>query len=344
MENILKQLTDIKARLSRTEKMEFSTLASLHAGGSLPSPVFTRLSVVSGVPNPTSDYTAQTAVYVMPCGGGDTYPQWNGAAFYPQKFSELSVALNSSHHLLNSVYDVYIFHDAGTVRAGTGVAWSTATSRGVGAGTAELETANGVDVNKNSITIRNGSDSYTVAARHATLIGTIMPSANGQVEWSATNRGLWNAYNQMPASFITCPGYTDNNGANTYTVTSTVYAEPLSGVGTRVKFVLGKPQTCEAKAYVHGASGTGGSFSFAVGFDTTTNPSIAGWLTGSTTTNNSASISDNNKGVPLGIGAHYVAFLMLRTLTNVPAIYSDSGRYGATKDVYLSFMSANVML
>jgi len=69
---------------------------------------------------------------------GDTYPQWDGTKFAPQTFAELTLTLNAAH-TSGSVYDVYQWLDTGTVRLVTSPAWASATSRGTGAATAEVE-------------------------------------------------------------------------------------------------------------------------------------------------------------------------------------------------------------
>jgi hypothetical protein len=160
------------------------------------SPAFVRCSVVNGDANPVLDYMAQTKIYAFPFGGGNTYPQWDGSAFVAQVFAALELALNAAH-TSGSNYDKYLWNDGGTVRVVSGPAWVSSTSRGSGAGTAETEIVNGVNVNKVAMTVRNGGTTYTMPARYGTLIGTFMASANGETESSKKKRLLTNRYNKI---------------------------------------------------------------------------------------------------------------------------------------------------
>jgi hypothetical protein len=186
-----------------------NTVLHSHISG-VPYPSFTRLSVLSGDPNPATSLAAQTSVFVSPR-YGDTYPQWTGTAFVPTTFSELVLYLQAQH-TSGSLYDLYLWKDGASIRFVSGAAWSSATSRGTGAGTAETETLYGVQINKVSMTVRDANNTtYTMPARYGTLVGTMEMSANGQINWIPAHRCLWNKYNQLPAALFTCPGYVDDN-------------------------------------------------------------------------------------------------------------------------------------
>lgn len=165
------------------------------------------LTLTSGTPVIASDVSAGTAVYYTPF-VGNGIPIWNGSAFEMEPFSELTLTLSASH-LASSIYDVFVFFDDnGDMRIGTGPAWNVVTagggSRGAGAGTTELERANGIWANKVSITARNGSTTYTVAPRYGAFVGSLfMDGTNGQItchrSWGASRKwGVSNAYNRQP--------------------------------------------------------------------------------------------------------------------------------------------------
>lgn len=153
---------------------------------------------------PAADVAAATAVYYRP-DTGNLVPIPNGTSFAVREFAELTLSLVASH-AANTILDVFAFDDAGTIRIGTGPAWTTATAgsgaRGLGAGTTELEKLKGLPVNKVAATMRNGSTTYSVAAKCGLYLGSIqMDGTNGQVTCHVSygqsrKWGVWNAYNK----------------------------------------------------------------------------------------------------------------------------------------------------
>jgi hypothetical protein len=168
---------------------------------------FTRISVSETDPNPPEYYhddhvsimQEYTSVYVHPY-NGNTYPQWNGSKFEPVEFSLLPLFFSVSINL-DGVYDVFLWQDSETVRAVFGTKWTTDTERGTGLGTTELETLNGVSVNKNSMTVNSGTYSYTLPARMGTFIGTVA-ATDGGARWDLHAKNVWNKYNKLPQSVV----------------------------------------------------------------------------------------------------------------------------------------------
>jgi hypothetical protein len=296
-------------------------------------PCYTRVSVDPTTPNPTTDYSAQTSFSVIPYGGGNTYSQWNGTAFVAQVFAALAFAMNAAH-LSGILYDIYLWLDSGTVRVVTGPAWATSTSRGTGAGTAEIETLYGVDVNKVQMTVRNGASTYTMPARMGTLIGTICPSANGQFNWSKTDRGLTNHYNQLFTSIHTCPGYVNDDAQTTWSITTgNVYAQANGGSGSDVKFVLSRPQTINIVAQA--ALSVAAYALFGVGYDTTTSIEQVAWIF-----NAWHSVTCPSKATA-SIGRH-TASLLVRASAAVTFI-ADNLRLGSTRDNEMTFLDGTIL-
>lgn len=164
-----------------------------------------RLTLTSGTPVLSGDVTAATAVYYTPY-IGNQIPIPNGTTFIGNNFTELTLTLNNVNYVANTIYDVFVFLNSGTVTIGTGPAWSTSTAgsgaRGTGAGTTELTRLNGMYTNNVSITARNNATTYSVSAKSATYVGSIfLDGTNGQISChfsTGQNRkfGLWNAYNR----------------------------------------------------------------------------------------------------------------------------------------------------
>ena len=165
-----------------------------------------RLTPTTATPIIAAGVTAGTSVYYTPY-IGNLIPLYDGTQFNATVFAELTLSLVASH-LASQIYDVWVWSESGTVTIGTGPAWTTATagscSRGTGAGTTELVRTKGLWTNANSLTTRNGSTTYTVAATKATYVGSIfMDGTNGQISCliaygQSRKFGIWNAYNRAP--------------------------------------------------------------------------------------------------------------------------------------------------
>ncbi len=191
--------TPIQTGREQRIDLNFTELYGL-VGGIIPQ---ARLTLTTAVPVTTTDVTGATTIYATPY-GGNHIPVYDGSVINPRTLSaDLSLALDSNsghtgYHQSGKNFDLFAINDSGTNRLGTGPAWSSSTTRGTGAGTTELETFNGLLVNKNTATIRFGSSSgntVSVAARQATFLGSFRAIANGQAEDSKLNRLLSNAYN-----------------------------------------------------------------------------------------------------------------------------------------------------
>lgn len=172
-------------------------LRALFSGVALSAAPAGRLTLSTGVPITTSDVTAATTVYFTPY-KGSKIALWNGTywALYP--FSELSQLTTDTTKspaavAANKNYDVYVWNDAGTLRATRGPAWTTDTSRGTGAGTAEQTTQDGRIVNKQAIT--NGP-----GAKLGLYVGTIRSDGSSQINDSQAKRHVWNEYNYTERS------------------------------------------------------------------------------------------------------------------------------------------------
>lgn len=155
------------------------------------------LTLVSGTPVIVSDQSAVSTVYYTP-DKGNLIPVGTDV----REFSELSLAL-AAQHLASTIYDIFVFDDNGTLRLGTGPAWSNSAA-GAGARSAALSRYRGLLTNDAEITVRNGANTYTVAANQGTYVGSIfMDGTNGQVTChrsfgQSRKWGLWNAYNRRP--------------------------------------------------------------------------------------------------------------------------------------------------
>ena len=170
-----------------------------------------RLTLTSGTPVLNVDTTAATSVFYTPFVGDKCPISTDGVTFKMRQFSELTLAL-VANHLASTIYDVFLFDNSGTITMGTGPAWNNSGagtgSRGTGAGTTELQRVHGLWTNKNSMTARNGSTTYTVAANEGLYLGSIsIDGTAGQVSCyvsygQSRKWGVWNAYNRQPITLL----------------------------------------------------------------------------------------------------------------------------------------------
>lgn len=225
-----------------------------------------RLTLTSGVAVTESDVTSATAVYFTPCNGNE-HSIHDGSRWVRRRFSELTLTLNNPNHAANTNYDVFIYWDAtaGTLKIGTGPAWSSDTSRGTGAATTEVELLDGSLVNAEEITLRNGGTTTVIAAGLAKLVGTIRTIGTaGQTEDSITKRFVSNVYNAMPRSMKVM------EAASGWAYATAAYRYMNNSSANRIDFVSavpGRQVTAEAKGAVLGSGATLRTVVFSIGLD-----------------------------------------------------------------------------
>ena len=162
------------------------------------------LTPVSATPVIVGDSTSATSIYYA-LDQGNLVPIYNGTSMVPTEFAELTLTL-ASQHALSTIYDVFVFLNSGVVTLATGPAWSNsgaaAGDRGSGAGTTQVARVKGLFTNAVSMTARNGSTTYTIAANRGTYVGSIfIDGTAGQVTChrsygQSRKWGIWNAYNR----------------------------------------------------------------------------------------------------------------------------------------------------
>lgn len=169
-----------------------------------------RLTLTTLVPVLTSDVTAAATVYYTPY-KSNLIALYDGVSWVLKAFAEMSQALTDTTKspaatVASNPYDVFVWNDAGTMRATRGPSWlagavgGSTTTRGTGVGSTELELFNGVMVNKNAIT--NGP-----AARRGVFVGSFITNSGNAVDWvlnpiaalggGNARVGLWNNYNRI---------------------------------------------------------------------------------------------------------------------------------------------------
>ncbi|TYL87789.1 hypothetical protein [Bradyrhizobium cytisi] len=263
-----------------------------------------RLTLASAAPVMTTSVAGATSVvytnYV-----GNLVPIYDGTNFVPTAFSEVSQATSDATKsptavAPNSVYDLFVWNDGGTIRCTRGPAWTNSTTRS--AGTA-LTSVNGMLVNNASIT--NGP-----AANRGTYVGTIASNGSSTIDYvfgsgasggSAAFLGVWNAYNRVSTQTAV------NDTGTTYNYGSATIRLQRASAGMEISFVRGLNEDAIQVNYgTLAAPGTAAQVFLGIGLDTTSS------FTSQTATSNlvgsAVSTSTGYSTLP-GIGLHFVAAL-----------------------------------
>lgn len=153
-----------------------------------------RLTLSTGTPVTTTNVIGVGNVLYTPY-ITDRIQLYNGTNWATFQFTELSQSLTDTTKspaasVANSIYDVFVWSDSGTMRATRGPLWTSLTARGTGAGTTELELFQGRLVNKVAIT--NGP-----AARRGHYVGTIGTDSGNIINDADNQRLCWNNYNRV---------------------------------------------------------------------------------------------------------------------------------------------------
>ncbi|MAM95673.1 hypothetical protein [Parvibaculum sp.] len=200
-----------------------------------------RLTLASGVPVMATDVAGATTIYYTPY-LGNRVPLYDGTGFVMTAIDELSQTLadttkSPAAAAANTNYDLFLWSDGGTPRLSRGPAWSSATARGTGAGTSELERVAGLLLNK--FAIANGP-----AAQRGTYVGTIRTNATPAVPFTiapaaasgGTNNQLycWNAYNRRSVVALCRDVVTES-----WNYTTAVWRASRGSAANRVSFIAG---------------------------------------------------------------------------------------------------------
>ena len=265
-----------------------------------------RLSIESGVPVSTSDQTGKTTVYYEAYIHGRV-PVWNGVNWSDIQAFGLSQALSNNTTspaatTANNVYDLFVWDNGGTPTLSRGPAWSSATSRGTGAGTTELERVQGVYLNKVAIT--NGP-----AANRGTYVGTIATDASNQLNMmfapaaaaggTANRLDVWNMYNRVNVASLV------RDSTDTWDYGTATWRAANNSNNNRVTFVCGLNEDIVDAEYMANVS-TNSSRSTYVGVCLDATNTFTG-LPGSLNVNNNdpQPISARWAGYP-GLGRHFI--------------------------------------
>jgi hypothetical protein len=214
----------------------------------------------------------------------------------------------------NSVYDVFVWSDSGTMRATRGPLWSSDTSRGTGAGTTELERVGGIYLNKVDIT--NGP-----AANRGTYVGTIRSDGSAQINDTVLLRYVWNAYHAVKRPMRAV------DATNTWNYSTATWRQANAAATNQISYVVGlSNDAVEAKVVGHAVNSgaTVRGVSVGIGVDSTSANTAS--LTGRVQVDNTATVMAiaSYAGYP-GIGKHTLAWLEKGNGTDTQTWSGDGG-------------------
>lgn len=279
-----------------------------------------RLTLTSGTPVTTGDVTGATTVYATPY-NGDSVELYDGTDWQVYKFTELSqetsdTAKSPAAVANNSNYDIFVWNDAGTLRATRGPLWTSDTARGTGAGTTELELFEGRYVNK--VAISNGP-----AARKGLYVGTIRSDGSAQINDSLAKRHVWNTYNRRvrPMSVY--------EATNSWSYNSTTVRQANASAANQLDMVRGLDEdSVSAEISVTWGNDQAANavpYGCFVGLDSTTARAATSRATiqGNYLAGGTQQITAGYAGLP-GLGRRYLAWLESASGTGTYTVYGDN--------------------
>jgi hypothetical protein len=241
-----------------------------------------RCTLQTGVPVMTTSATSATTTYYTPYPGSPAANRvviWNGTKLVNWVFAELSNVTTATATgsagpaavAANSVYDLYVWACTSTSLCLTrSPAWTSGTSRGTGAGTAELDCTTVPGICTNKVAITNGP-----AANRGTFVCTEASDAGSTIDWQygglAANWGqaihnLWNMYNRvLVGGFL-------GDTTNSWTYQSATIRASNGNATARVTAVFGRDEditVITGLMRAQAATNTTNAI-FGIGLDTTT--------------------------------------------------------------------------
>ena len=256
-----------------------------------------RLSAITGNAAPSADVSGAT-LYLVPFKSGDIWvPDSGGTWVLRSNTAELSLSLAGTGA---SVYDVFVWDNAGTLTLKLSTAWTNDTTRANA-----LTTLNGVKV--------NGSTEGSMPASRGLHLGRIRASTAFLYD-SRASRHLANTFNALPRPIFQCPNYSDNNATTSYTAPSrTTWGQLDSG---QITFVSDGVSAYDITLALQ-ASATA---NFGISEDSSTTPAV-------TTQSRDLFLRRTNV---LAEGWHTIR--MMYTFSSTFTVYADAARAGATAD------------
>lgn len=271
---VVELATDAEAqtRSSSNVVLAPSNLASaIPAQGVVPS---VRATLTSGTAVTTADVAGATSIYLTNCEGG-VFPLHDGTRWILYTLAaELQLALDSNsghtnYHQSGRNFFLFLHDDAGTLRFGTGPAWSSDTSVGTGAGSAEITFVDGIPVNAVTMTLRYGSlsgNTVSVPANRALCVGFFRATADGQATDSMLKRLLFNFFKQTQRAGLV------QEAAASWTYSTLTFQQANNSTANQVEGLFWDSTFVDAAAFnvVQNSTSTPRTIGAGIGIDSST--------------------------------------------------------------------------
>lgn len=278
-----------------------------------------RLTLTTSLPVTTADVTGATTVYFTPY-KGNVLSLYDGDTWIPFLFAEMSQLTTDATKspaavANNSNYDIFVWNDAGTLRATRGPAWTSDTARGTGAGTTELEALEGRYVNK--IAITNGP-----AAQRGLYVGTVRSDGSAQINDSMAKRHVWNNFNRKVRPMYVL------EATDSWTYTTATIRQVNGSAANQLDMVVGLSEDAvSATAVASASNGTAGvEMQTMIGLDSTS-AMATGCIKGHNVTQVGTVVYTTPAHLKtfVGIGRHYLAWLEYSAASGTTTWVGDAG-------------------
>lgn len=274
-----------------------------------------RLTFLSGVAVPDTDISNATDLYFTPY-HGNMISLYDGSQWKNIAFSEVSFNLRGTTYYYGYPYDVFIYKNGGNLVL-TIVQWLNDTTRST-----SLSYQDGVLVRSDNHTHRYLGTLYGgYRAGYAGIWGFD----------TATQRGLYNHYNQVMRYGFVCPNYNNNNAATTYSVSA---GTTMATISPTIEFLIGAPSGANIFATLaYRITAGSGAAHVGIGLDNTTDVRCCTTVPASTQESGCISLP-----IYAASGYHNLRF-KAGAVSAAATITADDGRYGAAADVPVSYLS-----
>lgn len=200
-----------------------------------------RLTLTSATPVLSSDVTDTGRIFYTPY-VGDKLPIYSGSLWSMTTFTELTLDLHTTQHVIDKNFDLFVVNHLGTLRLVTTVAWTNGTTRATG-----ITMTNGIWLNTSTVDMYYGTGGNpatgtatisSVTALTATYVGTIrttatpaktkmimFPTPGANENGQKSSMFVWNAYNRVPITTIS------RNTVDTWTYVTAAW-RAQNGAGT----------------------------------------------------------------------------------------------------------------
>lgn len=290
-----------------------------------------RITATSATPVLTTTVSGATSIFYTPYTGAavPVFDSVTGRVIAYDIVGELTQTLadatkSPAAAAANKNYDMFLWLDSGTLRCTRGPAWTSDTSRGTGAGTAEIarNAFSGLYLNVNSIT--NGPS----ASNPGVYVGTIRTNGAGTVDFiyggaaaggTAGSFGVWNMYNRVVVNSVVSDSNTNwSVAANTKQALDASNTNRISYVSGLAEEPFRADYTGMTKPGAAGFSGAG------IGYDSITVASSINYLSGDATNAEGAAASF----VVTSLGFHFFQAMDLNSGANAATNYGTGGLTG----------------